>query len=151
MQTGPCPHAWQLYLQRNAAKPDPQSRHSETDIHIRFCSRIRWLYHYQQLGQNARPTNLWAASPSPWGIFLLKMLLAIFTSATLTVAVTAEMMGMAVPNEPPTIKGRIIIPNSSAYHSVYNPGFVTTKTGALLVFAEARRIGHDQDHIDLVA
>ena len=73
-----------------------------------------------------------------------------FTS-TVVVAVTANMMSVSVSNTPPIIQGRIIIPNSSEYHRVYNPGLVTTQTGALLVFAEARRIGHDQDHIDLVA
>ena len=50
----------------------------------------------------------------------------------------------------PTLHGKMIIPNSSAYHRVFNPALVTTKTGALLVFAEARRFGKDQDHIDLV-
>ena len=74
----------------------------------------------------------------------------LFTTLFVTLAAAAKTSDVGALYTTPTLHGKIIIPNSSAYHRVFNPALVTTKTGALLVFAEARRFGKDQDHIDLV-
>ena len=56
----------------------------------------------------------------------------------------------AVAHAAPTnITGAMLFPNTATYHKIVNPAIVRTGD-VILAFAEARRVGPDADHIDVV-